>query len=257
VVDMTNYDTLSGRTAVVTGASSGIGEATARLLAANGAKVALLSRRADRLTDLAAKIVADGGQALAVAVDVADAASVAAGAAAVREAFGRVDLVVNNAGVMLPNPITDVRADEWARMIDINLTGAVRVIGEFAPDLIAAAAEGGAADLIDISSVAAHLVFPTFAVYGATKAALTHLSANLRAELGPQDVRVTNVEPGLVDTELREHMDYAQATELVDGLFESMGSLHPGDLADLIAYVASRPRHVNLGQVVILPTRQA
>lgn len=253
---MTNYDTLDGRTAVVTGASSGIGEATACLLAANGVKVALWSRRADRLDELAAKIVADGGQALAVAVDVADGASVAAGAAAVRAAFGRVDLVVNNAGVMLPNPITEFRTDEWTRMIDTNITGVLRVIGEFAPDLIATAADGATADLIDISSVGAHLVFPNFAVYCATKAAVTALSANLRTEFGPKDVRVTNIEPGLVDTELREHMDSPGATELVDGLFATVGSLDSADLADLVAYVSSRPRHVNLGQVHVMPTRQ-
>ncbi|MFD9732980.1 SDR family oxidoreductase [Umezawaea sp. NPDC059074] len=252
---MTNYDTLTDRTAVVTGASSGIGEATARALAAGGAKVALFARRADKLADVAAKIVADGGRALAVEVDVTSQESVAAGGAAVREAFGRVDLVVNNAGVMLAAPVEDVRADHWARMIDLNLTGALRVIGEFTPDLLAAAADGGTADLVDISSVAAHGLFPNYAVYCATKAAITHLSANLRAEFGPKDVRVTNVEPGVVRSELLTHLDDDQAAGLAPWI-DSVGSLAAEELADVVAYVTSRPRHVNLRQIVVQPTRQ-
>lgn len=252
---MTNYDTLTDRTAVVTGASSGIGEATARALAAGGAKVALVARRADKLADVAAKIVADGGRALAVEVDVTSQESVAAGGAAVREAFGRVDLVVNNAGVMLAAPVEDVRADHWARMIDLNLTGALRVIGEFTPDLLAAAADGGTADLVDISSVAAHGLFPNYAVYCATKAAITHLSANLRTEFGPKDVRVTNIEPGIVRSELLTHLDDDQAAGLAPWI-DAVGSLAADELADVVAYVASRPRHVNLRQIVVQPTRQ-
>ncbi|HEX6346041.1 SDR family oxidoreductase [Umezawaea sp.] len=252
---MTNYDTLTDRTAVVTGASSGIGEATARALAAGGAKVALLARRGDRLADVAAKITADGGRAIAVEVDVTSTASVAAGGAAVREAFGRVDLVVNNAGVMLAAPMADVRADHWARMVDLNLTGALRVIGEFTPDLLATAAEGGTADLVDISSVAAHGLFPNYAVYCATKAAITHLSANLRTEFGPKDVRVTNVEPGIVRSELLSHLDDDQAAGLAPWI-DSVGSLSAEELADVVAYAASRARHVNLRQIVVQPTRQ-
>ena len=252
---MTNYDTLTDRTAVVTGASSGIGEATARALAAGGAKVALFARRGDKLADVAAKITADGGRAIAVEVDVTSASSVTAGGAAVREAFGRVDLVVNNAGVMLAAPMTDVRADHWARMIDLNLTGALRVIGEFTPDLVAAAADGGTADLVDISSVAAHGLFPNYAVYCATKAAVTHLSANLRTEFGPQDVRVTNIEPGIVRSELLSHLDDDQAAGLAPWI-DSVGSLSAEELADVVAYAASRARHVNLRQIIVQPTRQ-
>jgi NADP-dependent 3-hydroxy acid dehydrogenase YdfG len=252
---MTNHDTLTDRTAVVTGASSGIGAATARALAAGGAQVALFARRADRLADVAAKIVADGGRAIAVEVDVTSAESVTAGAAAVREAFGRVDLVVNNAGVMLAAPVTDVRTDQWARMIDLNLTGALRVIGEFTPDLLAAAADGGTADLVDISSVAAHGIFPNYAVYCATKAAVTHLSANLRGELGPKDVRVTNIEPGLVESELIDHLDDDQAAGLAPWI-DAVGTLSAAELADVVAYAASLPRHVNLRQIVVQPTRQ-
>lgn len=253
----TTYENLTGRVAVVTGAASGMGAETAVLLAASGAKVALLARRQDRITDLADKIIADGGQALAVVADVADKAAVAAAARQVHERFGPVDLVVNSAGVMLPNPITDGRDDQWARMIDTNLLGVLRIIDAFVPDLIAAAADGRTADLVNISSIGAHVAFPSYAVYGATKAALTHLSATLRTELGPKLVRVTNIEPGLVDTELADHLDNAELSAGLDAMRETLHALAPAEIAELIGYVTSRPRHLNLRQVVVLPTNQA
>ncbi|GAA2665318.1 SDR family oxidoreductase [Streptomyces lunalinharesii] len=252
-----SYAPLAGRTAVVTGAASGMGEATARTLASHGVRVALLARRADRLTALAARIEADGGQALAVPADVTDAASVDAAVERIHTAYGAVDLVVNAAGVMLPNPVTDGRADEWQRMLDTNVAGALRVIRAFTPDLIAAAAAGRTADLVNVSSIGAHVAFPHYAVYGATKAALTYLSQSLRTELGPRDVRVTNIEPGLTDTELGGHVDNAELAAQLDGMFEALIGLSADDVADLIAYATSRARHVNLRQAVVLPTRQA
>ena len=252
-----SHPAFAARTAVVTGAASGMGAATARLLAAGGARVALLARRADRLEELAAEITAAGGQALAVAVDVTDQASVDAAAIRVRDAFGPVDLVVNSAGVMLPNPVADGRLDEWTRMVDTNLTGTLRVIRAFSADLTASAAEGRTADLVNVSSIAAHLVFPDYAVYAATKAAVTHLSAALRSEFGPRDVRVTNIEPGLTDTELAGHVDNPALAEQLGGMFEAIPALTAEDVADLIGYVVSRRREVNLRQLVVLPTRQA
>ncbi len=250
------YENLDGCTAVVTGAASGMGAAVATLLASSGARVALVSRRADRLAELAEKLTADGGRALAVPVDVTDAAAVAAAAATIRAELGRVDLVVNNAGVMLPNPITEGRADEWQRMVDTNLTGALRIAHAFVADLIAAAADGGPADLVNVSSIGANVVFPNYAVYGATKAALSHFSANLRAELGPADVRVTNLEPGLTDTELGSHLDNPELSAQLGGMFASIPALTSEDVADLVGYVTSRPRRVNLANVVLVPTRQ-
>ncbi|MEU2248164.1 SDR family oxidoreductase [Streptomyces sp. NPDC019224] len=252
-----SYETLAGRTAVITGAASGMGAATARLLAAQGVRVALLARRAERLDELAAKITADGGQALAVAADVTDQASVDAAADRVHAEFGPVDLVVNAAGVMLPNPLDAGRADEWQRMLDTNVAGALRIIRAFTADLVAAAAGGRTADLVNISSIGAHITFPHYAVYGATKAALTHLSASLRTELGPRDVRVTNIEPGLTDSELAGHVDNAELSGQLDGMFEALGGLSSDEIADLIAYTTSRARHINLRQLVVLPTRQA
>lgn len=252
-----SYDTLTGRTAVVTGAASGMGEATARLLAAHGVRVALLARRAERLTELAAKIEADGGQALAAVADITDQASVDAAAERVHAAYGQVDLVVNAAGVMLPNPITGGRADEWQRMLDTNVAGALRVVRAFTPDLIAVAQAGRTADLVNISSIGAHIAFPDYAVYGATKAALTYLSQSLRTELGPRDIRVTNIEPGLTSTELGEHIDNVELSSQLDGMFDALIGLSADDIADLIAYTTSRARHVNLRQAIVLPTRQA
>lgn len=252
-----SYGTLAGRTAVITGAASGMGAATARLLAAQGVRVALLARRAERLEELAGKITADGGQALAVVTDVTDQASVDAAAERVHSAFGRVDLVVNAAGVMLPNPVDEGRTDEWQRMLDTNVSGALRVIRAFTADLVAAAAEGRTADLVNISSIGAHVTFPNYAVYGATKAALTYLSASLRTELGPRDVRVTNIEPGLTDSELAGHVDNTELSGQLDGMFDALGGLSSDEIADLIAYTTSRARHINLRQLVVLPTRQA
>jgi NADP-dependent 3-hydroxy acid dehydrogenase YdfG len=252
-----NHAALAGRVAVVTGAASGMGAATAALLAANGAKVALLARRADRLAEQVEKITANGGTALAVAVDVTSAESVETGAQRVRAAFGPVDLVVNSAGVMLPHPITDGRVDEWTRMIDTNVTGVLRVIRAFTADLVGAAAAGRTADLVNISSIGAHVPFPGYAVYSATKAALTTLSASLRTELGPKDVRVTNIEPGLTRTELDTHVTSAAASAQLDEMYEALDPLTADEIADLVAYTTSRARHVNLRQIVVLPTRQA
>lgn len=252
-----SYPALTTRTAVVTGAASGMGAATARLLAANGARVALLARRTGRIDALAAEIAAAGGQALAVTADITDQASVDAAAKAVHDTYGPVDLVVNNAGVMLANPLADGRIDEWTRMIDTNLTGALRIVRAFTADLTAAAADGRTADLVNVSSIASHVSFPAFAVYGATKAALTQLSTALRTELGPLDVRVSAVEPGLTDTELGGHIDNPALREGLGDMFAAIPALGADDIADLIAYTVSRPRHVNLRHQVVLPTRQA
>jgi NADP-dependent 3-hydroxy acid dehydrogenase YdfG len=252
-----SYENLSGRTAVVTGAASGIGEAVALRLAAQGARVALFARRADRLEHVAGKIRAEGGEALVVVADVTDDASVEAARDLVHQTYGRVDLVVNNAGVMLPNPVDDGRLDEWQRMLDTNVTGVLRMIRAFSADLVAAAAEGRTADLVNVSSIGAHITFPNYAVYGATKAAVTYLSQSLRGEFGPRDVRVTNVEPGLTETELATHVDSAELSGQLDGMLKAIGSLSAAEVADVVAYATSRPRHVNLRQIMVLPTRQA
>jgi NADP-dependent 3-hydroxy acid dehydrogenase YdfG len=141
-------------------------------------------------------------------------------------------------------------------MIDTNVTGVLHVLHAFSGDLVEAAADGPA-DLVNISSIGAHVPFPSYAVYGATKAAVTHLSATLRTELGPKGVRVTNVEPGLTSTELGDHVDSAELSAQLDGMFDVLEALDPAEIADLVGYITSRARHVNLRQVIVLPTGQA
>ncbi|MER7858006.1 SDR family oxidoreductase [Amycolatopsis japonica] len=246
----------ANRVAVVTGASSGIGEAAARRLAASGAAVALVARRADRLEILAKEIERDGGTALVLAADVADADAMRAAAAEVEAKLGRADLLFNNAGVMLAAPIDELATGDWQRMIDVNMTGLMNAIGAFVPQLVASAAEKGVADLVNTSSIGAQAVFPSFAVYVASKAYVTHLSKNLRADLGPKGVRVAAIEPGLVETELQGHVTDAGALEWLDGARETLTWLKPEDIAETVAFLTSLPARVNLQQVTVMPTAQ-
>jgi NADP-dependent 3-hydroxy acid dehydrogenase YdfG len=190
-------------------------------------------------------------------VDVTDPDAVARAAALVHQRFGRVDLLVNAAGVMLPNPLAAGRRDEWSRMVDTNLTGVLHLIDAFREDLVGAAAAGRTADLVNVSSIGAHVAFPAYAVYGATKAAVTQLSAALRTEFGPLDVRVTNIEPGLTETELGQQIDNPELSEQLSGMLRAIPPLTAEDVADLIAWTTSRRPGVNLRQAVVLPTRQA
>ncbi|WP_157248316.1 SDR family oxidoreductase [Nonomuraea typhae] len=249
-------DNLKGRTAIVTGASSGIGAATATLLAARGARVALLARREERLTGLVQEIKQAGGEAIAAAADVAGSASVATAVERVLGVFGGVDLVVNNAGIMLPAPAEQADLADWESQIDVNVTGALRVVHALTPSLLRAAATGPA-DLINISSIASHVPFPSFAAYTASKAAVTHLSATLRAELGGRGVRVTAVEPGIVATELQGHVTDPAVNEWLDGVIGSIQVLSAQDVAEVIAFTAAQPAHVNLSRITVYPTRQA
>ncbi|MEU2042110.1 SDR family oxidoreductase [Nocardia niwae] len=247
---MTNN--LTGRVAVVTGASSGIGAATARRLADEGAKVALLGRRKDRIEELAAEIGAD---ALAVVADVGDQLSLRDAAATVRAAFGRVDLVVANAGVMLAAPFESALTDEWDQMVGTNITGLLYTGRAFIDDLLAAA-DGGKADLVLVGSIGGHTVFANYAVYTATKAAVAHLTRNLRAEFGPRGVRVKNIEPGFVGTELGAGMQDEQQRAGLEQWRTAIEILTPGDIADAIAYAVAVPAHVNIAELVVVPTQQ-
>jgi NADP-dependent 3-hydroxy acid dehydrogenase YdfG len=247
---------LSGRVAVVTGASSGIGAATALRLAADGAAVAVLARRADRLATLVKEIEQDGGTALALSVDVTDAAALRAAAAEVEERLGTVDLLFNNAGVMLPAPVEELPVEQWQHQIDLNITGLMNAIGAFVPQLVRSAGEKGVADLVNTSSIAAQNIFPNFAVYSGSKAYVTHLSRTLRAELGQKDVRVSAIEPGIVGTELQSHVTDDGALDWLAGAKETMTWLAPEDVAEAVAFLAAQPAHVNLQQITIMPTRQ-
>jgi NADP-dependent 3-hydroxy acid dehydrogenase YdfG len=252
----TQTATLTGRVAVVTGASSGIGAATAKRLAAAGAQVAVLARRADRLETLAKEIGHAGGTALALPVDVTEAAALRTAAERIADELGTVDLLFTNAGVMLPAPVEELPVEQWQHQIDLNITGLMNTIGAFVPQLIAAAAEKGVADLVNTSSIAAQNIFPNFAVYSGTKAYVTHLSRTLRAELGAKDVRVSAIEPGIVGTELQSHVTDAGARDWLDGSKQAMTWLEPEDVAEAVAFLAQQPARVNLQQITIMPTRQ-
>ncbi|MGW5387032.1 SDR family oxidoreductase [Nocardia sp. NPDC003963] len=250
---MTYNEKTNDRVAVVTGASSGIGAATARRLAADGARVALLGRRKERIAELAAEI---GGDAIAVVADIADRDSVRDAAATVRAALGPVDLVVANAGVMLGAPFEAAEVGEWDQMVGTNVTGLLYTAREFIDDLLAAAGAGRRADLVLVGSVGGHAVFPEYAVYTATKAAVAHLTRNLRAEFGPRGVRVKNVEPGFVATELGAGMQGAEQRAQLERWRTEITVLEPGDIAEAIAFATSVPVRLNVAELILVPTQQ-
>ncbi|MFD8076893.1 SDR family oxidoreductase [Streptomyces sp. NPDC059718] len=256
MTSQTSVAPLVGRVAVVTGASSGIGEATAEHLASLGAKVAVLARREDRLAELVSRIEKNGGTALAITADVTDVQAMGAAADRVKNDLGGADLLFNNAGVMLPAPVEELRADQWQRQIDLNITGLMNVIGAFTPQLVEAAAERGVADLINTSSSAAQNLYPTFAVYAGTKAFVSHLSKHLRVELGPKNVRVSAIEPGIVGTELQDHVTDSGASAWLEGSKETIDWLQSDDIARTVGFITSMPLRVNLSQVFIMPTAQ-
>ncbi|MDH2672390.1 SDR family oxidoreductase [Klebsiella quasipneumoniae] len=248
---------LSGRVAVVAGASSGIGRETAKLLARQGARVALLARRKDKLDEIVQEIAAGGGLALAIETDMTSADAVTAAAGTIHNLWGRADLVFNNAGVMLPGAIEDHNLSEWQHQIDLNVSGVMNVINAFIPHLSEAAAENATVDLINTSSIAGQYLYPYFAVYSATKAYVSHLTRHLRLELGPKNIRISVIEPGIVATELQSHVTFQGAKDWLAGAEKQIDFLQPEDVAEVVAFLASQPRHVNLQQVVIMPTRQA
>jgi NADP-dependent 3-hydroxy acid dehydrogenase YdfG len=240
---------LTGRVAVITGASSGIGAATARSLAANGAEVALLARRRDRLDALVDEL---GDGALALTADVADAASLGAAAEAVAAQLGRADLVVANAGIMQPGP---VEAD-WRPQLDVNVAGVLATVQAFLPGLLAAAEDGRPADIVTTSSIAARQRFPGYSVYGATKAAVTALAEGIRLDLGPRGIRVTNIEPGLVASELQGKVEDPASHAFLETWLAEVPPIEARHVGELIAYLASRPKEVNVSQLTIQPTYQ-
>ncbi|MGC0415871.1 SDR family oxidoreductase [Embleya sp. AB8] len=249
---------LHGRVAVVTGAGSGIGAATARALAAAGADVAVLGRRADRLAALAEECASDvgGGVVLPVPADVCDRAELRRAADRIRARFGPVDLVVASAGVMLGGAFESAETAEWDRMVDVNLNGLLDTGRVFADDLLAAAAAGRPADLVHIGSLGGQRPFPGWSVYCATKAAVAHLSRGLRAEFGPRGVRVKNVEPGVTLTELGDDMQDAASREALGAMRAALTPMSAEDVGAVIAYAVAAPAHVNLAELLLVPTAQ-
>ncbi|MGW9134529.1 MULTISPECIES: SDR family oxidoreductase [unclassified Streptomyces] len=248
---------LAGRVAVVSGASSGMGAATAERLAELGATVVVLARRKDKLDNVVKNIESSGGTALALAVDVTDRAAVQTAADQVADRFGKADLVFNNAGVQLISGIEELKVDDWQRQIDLNITGLMNVIAAFLPHLTTSAEQGKSADLINTSSIAATRILEKFSIYSGTKAYISHLTRLLRVELGPKMVRVATIEPGMVDTELPDHVTDPDASRLMADLIHDIDCLQSADIAETVAFMAAVPRHVNLTEITIMPTAQA
>lgn len=244
--------TLQGTVALVTGASSGIGEATARTLAERGAQVALAARRKDRLDALADEL---GG--LAIEADVTDRDQAIGAVETTAAQLGRLDIVINNAGVMLLGPIVDAPTEEWDRMIDLNVKGLMYVAHAALPHLLKAAESEPrrVADLVNVSSVAGRRVGVGGGIYQATKHAVGVFSEALRQEVTERHVRVALMEPGAVATELTHHM----RQEIRDQLSSAaLGNeiLQSEDIADAIAYMVTRPRHMAINELLVRPTEQ-
>ena len=243
---------LKGRVAAITGASSGIGEATARALGARGASVALLARRADRVESLAGELDgANGASALALEADVTDRSTVEKAAERIRGELGRVDCLVNNAGLMQLAPFEQGKADEWRRMIETNLTGVLETTSVFLDQLT-----DGGGDIVNVSSVAGRKGIPGSGAYNATKWGINGWSEALRQEMIGTGVRVIVVEPGAVDTELPDHITDPEAKERIESMGEQFDVLEAEDVASLIEYAVSRPERVSLSEVLIRPTEQ-
>jgi NADP-dependent 3-hydroxy acid dehydrogenase YdfG len=246
--------TLDGTVALVTGASSGIGEATAEVLARQGARVALVARRRDRLESLAEKL---DGDPVVIEADVGQREQAEGAVKTAVDECGRLDIVINNAGVMLLGPIQDAPVEEWDRMLSVNVAGLLYTAHAALPHLLKAA-EGDprqVADLVNISSVAGRVARNGSGVYNLTKHGVGAFSESLRQEVTKRHVRVALVEPGAVSTELASH-NRPEIQEVIGKRFSEMERLEAEDIADAICYVVTRPRHVAINEVLVRPTEQ-
>jgi NADP-dependent 3-hydroxy acid dehydrogenase YdfG len=254
---VTSTGKLDGTVALVTGASSGIGESTARELAAQGASVVLVARRVDRLEAIASEIRGSGAMALTIEADVTQRAAAEDIVQAAVDEFGRLDVLVNNAGVMLLGPVLEAPLDEWERMVQLNLLGLLYCAKAALPHLLQATEREPrrTADLVNVSSVAGRQVRLGSGVYNATKHAVGAFSESLRQEVTGRHLRVSLIEPGAVDTELAGH-NRPEIREGLDQRFADMKRLEAHDIAEAIAYVVTRPRHVAINEILIRPTEQ-
>jgi NADP-dependent 3-hydroxy acid dehydrogenase YdfG len=246
------YENLQGRVALVTGASSGIGEATAIGLAKAGAKVAIAARRRERLEEIAAKITAEGGEVLVIAADFSSEAEAAKAVRDTEEKFGRLDILINNAGVMYLEPVAEADLGRWRQMFELN------VLGLIAASQAALAGMKARKDghIVNISSTAGRVSNPNGAGYSGTKYAVVGFSEALRKELVKDKVRVTVIEPGIVATELRDHVAHEGSKTAINGMADAIRQLQSKDVANAILYAVSQPDYVCINEILMRPTDQ-
>jgi NADP-dependent 3-hydroxy acid dehydrogenase YdfG len=243
---------LSGKVALVTGASSGIGEATAAALSEAGAAVAIGARRRDRLDGLAARLSDAGGEVVTLDLDVTDEASCREAVARTRTELGGLDVLVNNAGVMLLGTIVGADPEDWRRMLDTNVLGLMYTTHAAIDGML----EQGSGDIVNISSTAGRTARAGAGVYNASKWAVNAFSESLRQEVTARGVRISLVEPGAVETELRVHITQPEVKTAALAHAEGMRSLQPEDVARAIVYVVTQPPHVAVNEVLVRPTDQ-
>ena len=250
-------DRLDGTVALVTGASSGIGMTTALELSGRGAAVALAARRTGRLEDLAGKIRADGGTAVVITADVSDEDQARQMVDRTVAELGRLDTLINNAGMMLLGPVQDAPTDEWRTMINVNVLGLMYCAHAALPHLISAAADSPrrVADMVNLSSVAGRVYRNGSAAYNLTKAGVAAFSEALRQEVTGRHVRVSVMEPGATVTELNSHNRPAVLAQ-IDQRFSEVERLEAIDIAEAIGFVVSRPRHLTINEMMLRPTNQ-
>ena len=244
---------LTGRAIAITGATSGIGEATAVACARAGASVALAGRREDRLVALKGRIEDEDGRAVALPTDVAKDDEARAFVQHAYEQLGRLDGLVNNAGVMLLGPVAGADTNEWRQMIEVNCLGLLYCTHAALPVM----AEAGGGHIVNVASVAGRRAALGSAVYNMTKFGVVGFTEGLRQEALHSNVRVSVVEPGFVDTELQGHNTNPVVVETIDKMMKSMDVLQSEDLANAIVYVLAQPDHVNLSEVMVIPTKQS
>jgi len=243
---------LEGRVALVTGASSGIGEATALAFAAAGAKVAVTARRADRLQSLVKRIEDQGGEALAIAADVSREDEAQRIVRETEARFGRLDILVNNAGVMYLEPTIDADLGRWRHMLELNVLGLIAATQAALPGM----RQRKDGHIVNISSTAGRIGNPNGAGYSATKFGVVGFTEALRKEEYKHNIRVTVVEPGVVETELREHVAHKEAQAAIQSFADSLRQLKSEDIANIVLFAVSQPDHVNINEILVRPTDQ-
>ena len=242
---------IAGKVVVITGASSGLGEATARLLSAQGATVVLGARRVERLQKLVDELTANGGQAFALATDVTDHNQVKSLVDAAVRKYGRIDVMINNAGLMPHSPLERLKIDDWNRTIDVNIKGVLYGIAAALPHM----KQQKAGHIINVSSVAGHKVTPNGAVYCATKHAVRALSEGLRVEVKPYNIRTTIISPGAVATELPDSITEPDVAAGISKFYKEY-AIPADSFARAVAFAMSQPEDVDINEILFRPTRQ-